>query len=250
MLAIQGDSTNIIYNSLKSDFKIDRVVIEKKMPIVRFLKKRIKKLGFFKVVGQITFQLLVVPYLKITSKKRISELKQFSELNNIPIDKSKIFNVESVNSDQTKAVLKEINPSVVIVNGTRIISEEILNCIPAKFINMHTGITPLYRGIHGAYWALVENNKKACGVTVHLVDQGIDTGNILEQEIINPIKEDNIITYSLLQLAKGLPLLKKAIKNICEDQISIKPYPEGASRLWSHPTLLEYIRYRIRYGIK
>jgi methionyl-tRNA formyltransferase len=146
--------------------------------------------------------------------------------------------------------LQSLNPALLIINGTRIIAEDILNCIPSKFINMHAGITPLYRGAHGAYWALVEGNKKACGVTVHLVDAGIDTGSILEQGLIEPKKEDNLVTYPLPQLAAGLPLLKKTIKNILNGQVETQSPPKGQSRLCSHPTLLEYLKYRVRFGVK
>lgn len=156
----------------------------------------------------------------------------------------------SVNSDETMHILQEIQPDVVIVTGTRIISGRIIDCIPAKFVNIHVGITPLYRGVHGAYWALVENSKKACGVTVHLIDTVIDTGKILGQGTIEPTKKDNFATYELYQIDVGIPLLKKSIKCLLENKIEVKPPPEGISKLWTHPTLWEYIWFRLMRGIK
>lgn len=241
ILAGAGGSTDIIYNSLKDGFRIKKVVIEEPVPRVQFLKKRIKKLGIFKVSGQILFQLFIIPFLRACSRKRTAELKKIFKLNDSPIDRSKIINVKSVNSDDTIDILKELAPGIVVINGTRIISKKVLNSIPAKFVNMHAGITPLYRGVHGAYWALVEKNKKACGVTVHFVDPGIDTGKILGQGIIDITKEDNFSTYPLIQLGIGMPLLKKAIEDIFEERVEIKPCPEGRSKLWSHPTLWGYL---------
>jgi methionyl-tRNA formyltransferase len=52
--------------------------------------------------------------------------------------------------------------------------------MPALFINTHTGIHK-YSGVHGAYWALVSNDKENCGVIVDKLDQGIDTGEIITQ---------------------------------------------------------------------
>ena len=108
---------------------------------------------------------------------------------------------------------------MVVVSGTRIIAARVLNCVPAVFINMHAGITPLYRGVHGGYWALVERNVDACGVTVHEVDTGVDTGRILGQTRITPNGEDNFVTYGFLQQAAGLPLLKRAIRDACDGQL-------------------------------
>jgi methionyl-tRNA formyltransferase len=250
MLAGPGKPTHILYHALKNDFSIETVVMEEPVPRTEFLRRRIQRLGFFKVLGQILFQIGVVPYLRRISRKRILELMEEFKLNDEPIDEVKITRVRSVNSDETMGILKEIHPSVVVISGTRIISDKVLNCVPSKFLNIHAGITPRYRGVHGAYWALVENNPKACGVTVHLVDPGIDTGNILEQQVVEPTEKDNFVTYPLLQLATGIPLLKKAIHEIFENQMEIKPYPDGRSRLWSHPTLLEYLWYRIYRGVK
>jgi folate-dependent phosphoribosylglycinamide formyltransferase PurN len=60
--------------------------------------------------------------------------------------------------------------------------------INSKFVNIHVGITPKYRGVHGTYWALVNNDVENSGVTVHFVDEGIDTGNIINQAIVVPSK--------------------------------------------------------------
>ena len=243
-------STNIIYNLIKSEFNIERVILEKHIPLVRFFRRRIKTLGFFKVIGQIGFLILIIPFLKQKSRKRIKEIKEKYNFNEDVIDKSKMIRLESVNSYETIKILKDIRPSLVIINGTRIISEIVLNCVSAKFINTHAGITPLYRGLHGGYWALVDNNKKQCGVTVHLVDPGIDTGNILKQGIINPSIDDNFVTYPLLQLAKGIALLKMAIKDVLNNRLIIQPNQKGLSKFWSHPSLWEYLLNKIIYKVK
>jgi methionyl-tRNA formyltransferase len=98
----------------------------------------------------------------------------------------------------------------------------------------------MYRGVHGAYWALADGAPHACGVTVHLVDAGIDTGGILEQALIRPTARDNFVTYPLLQTAAALPLLQRVIRRGLKGALVVQPNPEGKSALRSHPTLLEY----------
>ena len=250
LLSGQNKSTNVIFNYLKKEFTIEKVIIEKHIPMGRYFKRRMKTLGIVKVIGQLLFLILIVPLLKIKSRNRFDLIKKKYKLDDNSIEKSETLNLSSINSIETIKILKKYNPSIVVINGTRIISEKILNSIDTKFINTHAGITPLYRGLHGGYWALTENNITKCGVTVHLVDAGIDTGNILEQGLIKPSKEDNFVTYPLLQLAEGLPLLKKAINAIFSNKMVIKPYPEGISKFWSHPTFWEYLFFRIHFRIK
>jgi len=249
ILAGRGESTNIIYHALKNDFCIETIILEDPMPQMQFLRKRAQKLGIIKVIGQILFRIMVVPFLKKISYQRIAELKQRYTLNSAPIDERRIVHVPSVNRSETISILSKIDPDIVIVNGTRIISEKVLGCVPAKFVNIHAGITPAYRGVHGAYWALVERNKNACGVTVHLVDTGIDSGNILEQGLITPTKEDSFVTYPLLQLGEGIPLLKKVIADMLVDKVNVKSPLTAGSKLWHHPTLWEYLWYKMRYRV-
>ena len=56
-----------------------------------------------------------------------------------------------------------------------------LGSLGCPVVNVHAGITPRYRGVHGGYWALAERHPEWVGTTVHLVDPGIDTGAILAQ---------------------------------------------------------------------
>ena len=250
MVAGNHESTRILYNSLKKKFTIKKVIIENHIPMGRYFKRRMKTLGVINVIGQILFLLILVPILKRINTNRLSEIKKKYNLNDEPIDKSKIINLKSINSKKAIRQLRKFNPDVVIVNGTRIIKDPILNCISAKFINTHTGITPLYRGLHGGYWSLVNLDIKNCGVTIHLVDSGIDTGKIIEQGKIHHTERDNFASYPLLQYGEGIALIIKTIGNIFNGKLEFKSNPEGISKFWSHPTLWEYLLNIILYKVK
>jgi methionyl-tRNA formyltransferase len=250
LLGRQDRPTAILYNSLRGDFLIVRVIVEEGEPKLKFLKRRIKRFGLAKVAGQVAFRTIVVPWLQRTSRQRVREIVQQYALDPSPIPPAELIRVKSVNSQECIQALRESQPELVVVSGTRIISGKVLSCIPAVFINMHSGITPVYRGSHGGYWALVEGDRDGCGVTVHQVDTGVDTGPILGQARITPNHGDNFVTYALLQQAAGLPLLKKAIQDACEDRLVPVAPPPGTSRLRTHPTLSEYVYHRLRSGVK
>lgn len=214
LLAGKKDTTPIVYNFLKRHFSVVKVVIEEPGSRRVFLKRRIKRLGLFTVAGQILFRLLIVNALCRTSKKRVAEIVRRYDLSDTPIPSQEVCFVPSVNSDECFKLLQGLNPDIVVVCGTGIISKKILPGIGAPLINIHAGITPRYRGCHGAYWALVNRDVEHCGVTVHLVDAGIDTGAVLAQEKISVTRKDNFPTYPYLQLAVGLDLLKEVIQGI------------------------------------
>ena len=249
LLAGQWDTTAIVYNFLKDHFSVKKVLIEEPVPRKEFLKKRIKKLGWFTVGGQVLFQLLIGKSLQKTSRKRIQQILQQYGLKKNPIPSSEIIPLHSVNGDDCLKELTRLQPDVIVVHGTRIISKKILNGIACPFVNIHAGITPRYRGSHGAYWALANNDAAHCGVTVHLVDAGIDTGNTLYQSNIPITDKDNFATYAYLQLGEGLHCLKKALQDISEGKMKTQKN-ELDSALWHHPTLWGYLYKRIFKGIK
>ena len=247
MLAGDGPSSDIVYNSLDREFGVDFVIMEHGVGRKTFLKRRIKKLGLFKVIGQILFTIFVSNRLRQTSKDRMAEILRE---NNLSDDKSyrgseNFHFVNTVNDDETADLLQKLNPDVIIVNGTGIIKKHILDLCDAPFINMHTGITPKYRGVHGGYWALVNHDEEHCGVTVHLVDEGIDTGSILYQARIHPTASDNFATYPYLQTAEGVKLEIQALHDLQNG--SLHPHSNDLpSHLWTHPTLYEYIHNKVK----
>lgn len=242
MLAGNGECTSIIYNELSNHFNFDNIIIEEKISRIVFLKKRIRRLGLCTVFGQILFKLCVEPILKKLSKNRIKEILDTNQLSPSSEYKKtdKYIRIKNVNDDETYHLLKRIQPDIVVVNGTNIISKKILEATSAIFINMHAGITPKYRGCVGGYWALYNHDINNCGVTVHLVDPGIDTGDILYQAKIEPNKSDNYATYPFLQLAAGLPFMVNAVNDVIHHRL--KAYSNSLpSSLYHHPTLYQYL---------
>ena len=182
------------------------------------------------------------------SKSRLQEILSSNRLDISEIPHSRVIEVPSVNSDATICELQRLSPRVVIVNGTRIIQDRILKSVDAIFLNIHAGITPMYRGVHGGYWALASQDPNNCGVTVHRVDRGIDTGSIVSQRTITPTTEDSFATYPFLQVASAIPILEQAVRDALAGRLSDLAPPPGKSQLWTHPTAFEYLRNRIKWA--
>ena len=114
---------------------------------------------------------------------------------------------------------------------------------------MHAGITPKYRGVHGTYWALYNKDAANSGVTVHLVDPGIDTGGVLYQARVTVTNKDNFTTYPIIQLAEGIQFLLSASKDALSKNLNIKEVTKE-STLWYHPTIWQYLAKRISGAVK
>lgn len=172
------------------DLVVIREPAETKSQIIR---RRLRLLGPVKTLGQIAGGLATRVVAKF-SKARISEICVNHGLNTELNSSIAIHRVASVNAEETYSLLTKLLPTVVVVYGTRIISRRILQSTSAPFINYHAGINPKYRGQHPAYWALASRDPDHVGITIHLVDDGIDTGAVLYQAPVRFSHQDNITT--------------------------------------------------------
>jgi folate-dependent phosphoribosylglycinamide formyltransferase PurN len=243
LLAGPGESTNIVYHYLAARFDEVIAVVEEPVARLQLAKRRAKRLGWPTVAGQMVFVAGAMPLLRRHGRSRISEILAEAgfETSAIPGARS----IDSVNSPEAIRLLQDLGPSVVVVNGTRIISDAVLGSVGCSFVNTHAGITPRYRGVHGGYWALREGEKQLVGTTVHLVDPGIDTGGILAQGIFEAGPRDTIATYPYLHLECGLPLLERSVREILAGRppVPISSRDEsGTSVLRWHPTIWGYVR--------
>jgi methionyl-tRNA formyltransferase len=249
VLASPCTATNVVTNALRAEGIDAALVVERPVSGWRLAKRRAKRLGVPTVAGQVLFRLAAVPVLERRARSRITEILAASSLDAEHVDP--MVQVASVNDPAAREVLATLDPSVVVVVGTRIISRATLGCVHAPFVNLHAGITPRYRGVHGAYWALVEGRPDLVGSTVHLVDAGIDTGTVLRQATFQVTDRDSFATYPLLHLAVGVPQLVEVVEDVLAGKplVGQPPLACGDSRLWHHPTLWGYLSTRRRQHV-
>ena len=204
LLAGEGESTWIVLDALRRRFELAGVIVEDDPPAVALLRRRARRIGWIEVAGQVVFVLCARATRRFAAARK-EEIRLDHGLTRAP--ETGVTRVGSANTPETVALLRSLDPEVVVVNGTRILSDDVLASVAAPFLNVHAGITPMYRGVHGCYWALANGDPEHAGVTVHLVDTGVDTGDVIAQAVVHPTAADSYHTYPLLQLAAGLPLL-------------------------------------------
>ena len=242
ILARDCDSTNVVYNYLKKFFEIQAVVFEKPIPRKKQFLNRAKRLGYFNAIGQVIFFLGIAPLIKRFSQKRKDEIFREYELDETGPPEHLIKRIRYANTEEGRSLLNQLDPDLIIVNGTRIISKKTLESVSSTFINIHTGITPAFRGVHGGYWAVAKGKKTLFGTTVHYVDAGVDTGGIIRQVFVDPPKQDNFYTYPYLQYATVLPELRQVVQSFVDGEKPPTKLPiTDESFLWFHPTIFQWL---------
>jgi folate-dependent phosphoribosylglycinamide formyltransferase PurN len=250
LLAGPDEGTNMVANYLDHRFGDVVLIVESPPSRVRMARRRVRRVGWVDALGQVLFVALALPALRHRGEQRRVSIREAASVDTRP--RAPDFAVSSVNDDRTMSLLADLHPSIVVVHGTRIIAARLLNSLDCPVVNVHAGLTPRYRGVHGGYWALAEHHPEWVGTTVHLVDPGIDTGGILGQVTFGVTDEDSIGTYADLHLVHGLPLLaaqvEKAVEGAALEPVASSVAP--GSCLHYHPTLWGYFRRRWSGGVR
>lgn len=108
----------------------------------------------------------------------------------------------------------------VSMSFNQIFKFEVLSLPPLKTINCHAGKLPFYRGRNILNWALI-NDEKEFGITVHYVDEGIDTGDIILQECYEITDEDNYSSLLERSYINCSELLFKSIELLCSGSVKV-----------------------------
>ena len=102
----------------------------------------------------------------------------------------------------------------IICYGYRhILNQDMIKKFNCPIFNLHISFLPYNRGAHPNFWSFYDNTP--AGVTIHLIDEGVDTGPIISQKYVNFKKEDNTFSKTYL-------LLKREIENLfleCVDKL-------------------------------
>ena len=133
-------------------------------------------------------------------------------------DKSNPIFIErgSINQKDIVSKIINLNPDLIVSYGCSIIRSELLSYFKGRFINIHLGLSPYYRGSGTNYWPFVNNELHFVGTTFMHIDEGVDTGDIIHQIRAIMTHGDNIhqvgnrlIKDSVMECAKLIRCFNK-----------------------------------------
>lgn len=135
-----------------------------------------------------------------------------------------------INSSFWREKISSLSPDIVVVFGTSLLKDETIS-VCKEIINMHLGLSPYYRGSGTNFWPLHNREPEYVGVTIHKIDIGIDTGEIVHQgrPVIEKGDNQHVIGNKTIEVGTGLMI--QAIKEFKEG--SLKSFPQtGKGKLY------------------
>jgi methionyl-tRNA formyltransferase len=194
------------------------IMTENLSEIVKPLVNKYSIVGIVKTQKRTKEDNYILRYMKYFYKiLRKNHLKEFAKINSLPY-----YLMNNGSDSSLEAWVKAQKPNLIVIYSMpELLKENILNIPTHKTINLHPSFLPKYRGANPFFWHYYNNEKKG-GVTIHFIDKGEDTGNIIYQEEYPIERGMPLVDMKKLAVEKiGIKLLFRAIENI--DNISSRP---------------------------
>lgn len=93
----------------------------------------------------------------------------------------RVIQCKNFNTPELLAEIEMERPDALVFTGGGLIRKRLLEVAPFGVINGHAGILPEYRGMDVSEWAVLRGELDKVGVTIHVMDQGVDTGPVLRR---------------------------------------------------------------------
>ena len=163
-----------------------------------------------------------------------------------------IHRTHSYSASTTLAWLRNRKADIIVAHTPYWISK-VIRTMPTAGVVLggHTGLTPFYRGSHSAFWAIYSGKPQDVGCTVFVLNEGVDTGDIVAQRRISIEPGDSFITLgwkAMIHLANMQATIIGSLdsgSNMPRQSIDSVP----ANSEFDNPTLREYLHYSSRQQI-
>jgi len=214
LVLITGGAPEHIYlaNRLASAFPIDTILIDVGAPLSR--RQRLKRIRRHTLT-----QLLSRTLLKLWLGMSRDDLHCRQDVEGVLGEDSLRFRfpvetVRGINSRDAIARLRGLSPDILLIYGTAIAGPEALKT--AKVVlNLHSGISPRYRGTYCAFWPIYNGEPDQVGATVHFCTGQVDGGPIIAQARVSLRQEDDTPHKVFARVAEAGPsLYAEAIRRV------------------------------------
>ena len=143
------------------------------------------------------------------------------------------------NGPECEALLDADKPDIIVVYGTRIIRDNIFRRAGKVTLNMHTGLSPYYRGDSTLFWPVYYNDPDHLGVTVHKLVAEVDGGDIVHTGKVDYSPGDTEADLFSKGVKVGTELYLKAVHAALDNTIEYHPQDlsQGREFSWTHRTV-------------
>ncbi len=210
-------------NKIFKEFGLAGIVVDKKHH-----KKSKKTPGIVKkIYNYLRFKKINEAWKKL----QIFYRKTYPRWPNVPI-----LEADTINCEEVKKFTEELSPHLVVVSGTSLIKQPLLDvAAEIGIINLHTGLSPYVKGgPNCTNWCIANNQWELVGNTIMWINAGIDSGNIIVNEPIDVRSFSNLSEVQINVMEHAHNLYLRAINYLL---LNNPPYNSVPQKNFGHGNL-------------
>tara|TARA_Y100000310_G_C20659546_1_gene803920 strand:- start:745 stop:1536 length:792 start_codon:yes stop_codon:yes gene_type:complete len=163
---------------------------------------------------------------------------------------TRTINYKEINTPENQEHIRGLNPKALAVHSTSIIKPGIINSFPGRILNLHAGLSPYYRGTATNLWPIYNNEPEYIGMTVHYLDEGIDSGEVISQGRPEIEEDDDAHTIGCKNVVLGTEMMIEAIRRLYDGTITSYPQEKGKGKLYKKREFTEEVARKIKENVE
>ncbi|MFK4486103.1 formyl transferase [Bradyrhizobium sp. USDA 336] len=177
ILTRDGPEHRYVANMLCAGLSIDRIIVDRSTRRTR-LRRAVRK-GLVHFLGKAT-RAVFLKLIRDDEARTRSIESLLGQKAQAFYASDRIDYVEGINGAESLEVLRQRRPDAILIYGTSVVKNAVLDSASDMCVNLHTGISPQYRGTACSFWPVVNDELDMLGATIHECTSGVDSGPIFE----------------------------------------------------------------------
>jgi len=228
ILTADGVEHRYVVNRLCLGLKIDGIVVDERVRLPSL--RRAFRGGAAGGISRLARELLRRAIRDAERREQALRRILGEELTRDFIEQDRLVRVQGVNSAEAIDAVADLRPDLLLVYGTSIVGDEMLEQARDVALNLHTGISPFYRGTDCEFWPVVNREPERIGATVHECTAAVDGGRIFATARADWRKEDGLHELFARAVAKGADLYLETVRLYLESDLTGIPQDLSAGR--------------------
>jgi methionyl-tRNA formyltransferase len=218
IVLVIGDGLEHVYvaNRLAAGIPLDGIVVDHGRPLglSQKIRGRFRKYTLLQVASRLHMAAMARIW-RDESTGRQSMVAAFGAENCQQFARPDLIqHIHGINLPEGLQTVSSLQPDVLLIYGTVLVGQKIISQARVLALNMHTGISPYYRGSDCAFWPLFNQEPHMVGATVHQCTKEIDGGKIFGTVRARLSRDDDVFSVFARAVMAGAGLYVEVVRKL------------------------------------